>query len=177
MDPVTMAIMAGVGLGLKGVSLFGGMDSSEKYNETQIREMQLQQAAENQRRQLAKLQHNRNQLQIYRNAQRMRAVSLTNATGQGASQGSGLQGGYGQIAGMTGTNLLAENQNYQIGENIFDINSQITNTRIQGAEYKQDMQFWQGLGNLGGDIFAAAGPTSSAMTQLWPGQQTTPRRA
>jgi hypothetical protein len=35
---------------------------------------------------------------------------LVNATAQGAAEGSGLQGGYGQVAGRAGVSTLATNQ-------------------------------------------------------------------
>lgn len=174
MDPYTMAITTAVGVGFQVAGMIGGQSSTNKYNDAQTQELELQRKAEAQKRQLATLQHGRNQLEIYRGAQRARAVALTNATAQGAGQGSGLQGGYGQIAGMEGTNLVSENQNFQIGQNIFDINNAITDTRIAGSKARQDMQFWNGLSSFGSSIMGAAGPASKAVTQIWGGQQSAP---
>jgi len=38
--------------------------------------------------------------------QRARSLALSTATNQGAQFGTGLQGGYGQISGESGTNML-----------------------------------------------------------------------
>jgi hypothetical protein len=76
----------------------------------------------------------RQQLEIIRNQQRGRALGLTTATAQGAQRGSGLQGGYGQISGQTGVNLLGVQQNLQAGRNIFDANSNITDLNSQMAD-------------------------------------------
>lgn len=72
----------------------------------------------------------RKELEFIRQQQRARSLGLATATRQGAQYGSGLQGGYGQISGATGTNLTSLNQNLQIGEGIFGFNAGITNQRV-----------------------------------------------
>lgn len=89
-----------------------------------------EQAVEAQKAQAMELDARRQQLETIRNQQRGRALALTNATAQGASKGSGLQGGYGQVSGQTGVNELGIQQNLQIGENIFGLNTAISNSRI-----------------------------------------------
>lgn len=86
------------------------------------------------KRQAMEVDARRQQLEIIRNQQRGRALGLTTATAQGASKGSGLQGGYGQISGQTGVNLLGVQQNLQAGRDIFDANSNITNLNSQMAD-------------------------------------------
>jgi len=75
-----------------------------------------EQALEGQRRVAMELDARRRNLEIVRNQQRGRSMALAAATAQGARRGSGLQGGYAQISGQTGVNMLGVNQNLQIGE-------------------------------------------------------------
>jgi len=86
------------------------------------------------KRQAMEVDARRQQLEIIRNQQRGRALGLTTATSQGASKGSGLQGGYGQISGQTGVNLLGVQQNLQAGRAIFDANSNISDLNSQMAD-------------------------------------------
>lgn len=86
------------------------------------------------KRQAMEVDARRQQLEIIRSQQRGRALGLTTATAQGASKGSGLQGGYGQISGQTGVNLLGVQQNLQAGRNIFDSNAAITDFNSQMAD-------------------------------------------
>lgn len=96
---------------------------------------------EGQRQQAMELDARRRSLEVLRNQQRARAVALTNANAQGAARGSGLQGGYGQIAGQSGVNLLGISQNLQIGQNIFGLNNQITDQKQAYA----DLQYNYGV--------------------------------
>jgi hypothetical protein len=86
------------------------------------------------KRQAMEVDARRQQLEIIRNQQRGRALGLTTATSQGAGKGSGLQGGYGQISGQTGVNLLGVQQNLQAGRDIFDSNSSISDFNSQMAD-------------------------------------------
>lgn len=61
-----------------------------------------------------------------------RSQALVNANAQGAQEGSGLQGGFGQIAGQTGTNIVGANAQAGFGRAIYGINSQIA--RAQASE-------------------------------------------
>jgi len=86
------------------------------------------------KRQAMEVDARRQQLEIIRNQQRGRALGLTTATAQGAGKGSGLQGGYGQISGQTGVNLLGVQQNLEAGRNIFNANANITDFNSQMAD-------------------------------------------
>lgn len=92
--------------------------------------IQNEQLVEGQKAQAMELDARRQQLEVIRNQQRGRALALTNATAQGASKGSGLQGGYGQVSGQSGVNALGIQQNLEIGRNIFGLNTGISNSRI-----------------------------------------------
>ncbi len=86
------------------------------------------------KRQAMEVDARRQQLEIIRNQQRGRALGLTTATAQGAGKGSGLQGGYGQVSGQTGVNLLGVQQNLQAGRNIFDSNASISDFNSDMAD-------------------------------------------
>jgi hypothetical protein len=93
-----------------------------------------QRAIEATKRQAMEVDARRQQLEIVRGQQRARSLGLTNATSQGASKGSGLQGGYGQIAGQTGVNLLGVQQGLESGRNIFNANAAISGFNEDMAE-------------------------------------------
>lgn len=153
MDPFTMAMgVAGLALQLGGGIM--GAGGAKKKAEAQQHQIQLEQQAEEQRRQYMELDAHRKEMEIVRNQQRARSLALTNSTGQGASQGSGLQGGYGQIAGQSGVNFQGIQQNLEIGRNIFDINRLISQEKVNQAQGGTDMAFGQGLGALGGAFLA-----------------------
>lgn len=167
-------IIAGVGLAMSAYSAYSSSQAQGKYSEEQTRVQgeisKLELQAEAQRRQQMELGSRRQSLELFRGAQRARALALTNATSQGASQGSGLQGGYGQISGDAYNNALGINQNLQIGRNIFDINAQISPLKAQltssTASYQTAASTAQGIGNIGGSLMNSA----STFGKLFPSQ-------
>lgn len=92
--------------------------------------IQAQQQIEAQKAQAMEMDARRQQLEVIRNQQRGRAMALATATAQGAKSGSGLQGGYGQVSGQSGVNLLGIQQNLQIGRDIFGLNQTISGNQI-----------------------------------------------
>lgn len=174
MDPFTLALMTGASLAFQGGGMFFGQKGAKQNNEAQQKQFMLEQAIENEKRKQMELVSRRQQLEVVRNAQRMRALALQNSTSQGANQGSGLQGGYGQIASDANYNLLGLAQNLAIGRNIFGLNSQISENKKNMAEAQMTMQYGQGLTSIGQSLFSAAVPASRAATQLRPGQQSFP---
>lgn len=87
-------------------------------------------AIQQQKRQAMELDANRSQLEVIRNSQRARSMALFNAQSTGAQRGSGLQGGYGQISGQSNTNALGIQQNLQIGENVFNLNADVSKNSL-----------------------------------------------
>ena len=144
---------------------------------------------ESQKRSAMELSAKPQQLEIIRNQQRARSLGLTTATAQGAAQGSGLQGAYGQISGQTGVNILGVQQNLEVGRNIFDLNRTISERRIdmsnlqrQYARQQADVtteqagakfQYAQAGADLatqyaaaGGNLATAQGLSSAAQGQI-----------
>lgn len=163
-----MAAISGVlgAIGL-GAQIFGGISSSE--NASQQAAVQLQMAQkegqiQEQRQNQMVLDSRRQQLEIVRNGQRARAMALNAATNQGAQFGSGLAGGYGQISGQTNTNLLANQQNTQIGNNIYGMNSDISGYKMQLGQLQSQQATNQGYMSLGGALLKA-GPTIGNLFQ------------
>lgn len=188
MDPVT-AVM----LGTTAISLFtqfmgykdaqGGYDTETQgtaqinrgaaaVTQEQVKQIGYEQDLENNRRQFMEMDARRRQLENLRNFQRARATALENATTQGASYGSGLQGGYSQIRGESEWNALGVNQQLYLGRNAFDINALLSQSKIAQAyasltmqqgqlkveEGKQQVARASGESALGGSIMQAASP-------------------
>lgn len=155
MDPISIALM----LGGAAVSVIGGAKSasaSSDYNQANKASIALQQKVEAQRQQAMELDARRKEMEIIRTQQRARSLALTNSTAQGASLGSGLQGGYGQISGQSGVNTLGIQQNLGIGRNIFGLNEQISQQKIAMSDANQQMQLGQGLTSFGGSLMGSA---------------------
>lgn len=140
--------------------------SSSAISAEQMRIAALERQAEEQRHKAMVLQARRQSTEIMRNQQRANAMALNAATNQGAQLGTGLQGGYGQISGQTATNLAGVNQNLEIGNNTFEINKQISNSKMHLAQLGGEDNMWQGIGNLGGSVMKIAGPLGN-MTSGW----------
>jgi hypothetical protein len=159
MDPISMAMgavsLVGMGMSLFGTSKATAAAQQESAAVQQINQLDIQVNA--QRQQQMVLQANRQQLQNVRNVQMARSMALTSATSQGAQFGSGLSGGYGQIAGQGNTQKLATNQNLEIGKNIFGLDNQIDQQRILEAQAQGNMATAQGMQSLGGDLMKVGG--------------------
>jgi hypothetical protein len=155
--PWGAVIGAGVGI---GISLWGMSESSEaaqRQTEAQKQMIVLEQRVEAQRRQAMELDARSKQMRLLRNAQKARSLALTTATAQGAGQGSGLQGGYGQISGDVNSSLLNVNQNLDIGRNIFGLNAQISQQKISMAEAGLQAQEGAAYSSLGSSILNSSG--------------------
>lgn len=150
-------VAAAIGIGLQAYGAYEGARSARKQSEISRAIAADEQKIEAQKRQAMELDARRRSLEVVRNQQRARALALANATNQGAAQGSGLQGGYGQISGDSGTNLLGINQNLMIGRNIFDINEDISKQKMLMAGEQANAAEAQAWSSLGGSLMGASG--------------------
>jgi hypothetical protein len=148
--------LAGEGAGLiaQGVGAYMGYQAQQGISQANQNIAKDQQAINEQNLMQMKLNARRAQMEVLRNNQRARSMALSSATGQGAQFGSGLSGGYGQIAGMSGTNLLGINQNLKIGETISTYNQDITNQQLALANYQSKAATAQGISSLGSGAFS-----------------------
>lgn len=152
------AAIAGIGLQAYGTSK--ATSAAKESAQLQQQEIAQEQQVEAQRQQQMDLDARRRNMEILRNATRARSSAVAASTASGAQFGSGLPGAYGQTQGQSDNQLLANAQNLQIGQNIFGINSQISQTRIGMAGAQSNMYAAQGLASLGGSIVNSIGQIS-----------------
>lgn len=159
MDPVTIASLLSSASGM-AMSLFGSSQSTKYAKEqaaAQANIAGLEQQQDAVRRQGMELDAQRKSMEVLRNSQRARAMAQSAATNQGASFGSGLQGGYGQISGQAGINLLGINQSRELGENMFDLNAKIDQQKINYANAGGQLAGAQAMSGLGKSLVSDAG--------------------
>lgn len=132
----TLIAAAGLAAGAAGTAIqVAGSRKAQKGAERAERIREAQANIENQR-------SNRN---IIRQTIAARATALSNATGQGAQDSSGLAGGLAQISGQGGSAILANEQNMGLGAGMFAANRMIS----QGNSMSS---FGSGLSSLGNGL-------------------------
>lgn len=156
MDPISLGLAA-VGFGLQ---LFGGISAAGHAKEAAQINQQI--AADEgkineQKKMQMELDARRQQLQVFRNAQRLRAQATAAAVNQGASYGSGLQGGLAQITDQEQFNLLGIGQNLQIGQTIFGYNQDISSQKQKLASVQSDVASDAAWASLGGSLVKNSG--------------------
>lgn len=156
-NPIAIASGA-IGLGM---TLFGG--SQQVSAAKQTAEAQRQIAADeikqdSVRRKAMELAASRQQMEVFRNAQRARALALNNATSQGAQFGSGLQGGYGQVGGQANWQSSGIQRNLGFGEQMFDINNEINQQKMIIAAAGGTSATGAGISKLGSTLMSSFGP-------------------
>lgn len=145
----------GMVMSLMGKSQSATASNSYYQNQQAIGQDEL--SINQQKRNAMEIDARRRSLEMVRNNQKARSLAQTSATTQGAQFGSGLQGAYGGISGQGQTNLLGVNQNLEIGRNIFNTDTDISNLRIQDSGLQSSMNQGNGLAALGGAITGSAG--------------------
>ena len=164
MDPISIGLQA-VGMGMKLYGAFSGASDSSKYAEEMNRQEQqkfgLEKAVNQQRQQAMELSGRRQQLEIFRNTQRARAMGLNASVNQGAQFGSGMPGGQASAQNQGFFNAAGVNRNLEVGRNIFGLDSQITDINATEstlkANYQSSQAKSQAWSSLGGSIMGAAG--------------------
>jgi hypothetical protein len=178
MDPLTLITGASAIGGIVS-KLFGTSESTsaakaqaQAQSAYNVQQTRLEQQVEAQRMQAMEVDARRKQREAIRNQQRAQSMALTSATAQGAQFGSGLQGGYGQISGDTGTSQLGIQQALETGRNIFGINSQLSQAKIdfsqQTAANTQKQLEGQAWSSFGGSLIQGA-PTFGKVGSSVPG--------
>lgn len=139
----SMAISA-AGLGL---SIYGSTKAAKAQKAYINAQSDANANIEQARRRQMELDAHRRAKEIIRQGQRARALSLANATNQGAEFGSGIMGGIGQISGQMGTNLTGVSQNLALGRDIFDANATITQASATYASKAGRASYFHSLGS------------------------------
>jgi hypothetical protein len=101
-----------------GTAVYGAVKSAEASED-----------AEKARKQQMNLDAVRRRRQAIREAQIARATAVSNASAQGASEGSAVQGGVAALSGNAAESIVNTNQNVLLGNAIYDANG-----RRAGAE-------------------------------------------
>lgn len=152
-ETALFATSLAIGAAGVGTSVAGAMSAAEANKNI----AGLEGKAEEQRKNAMELDARRKSLEQVRVMQRAHYMAQNNANNQGALQGSGVQGGYGQVAGMGYTNLAGIGQNREIGENLFGINSQISGQKMNLADAQSMSAIGSGLTSLGSMGMGALG--------------------
>ncbi len=91
--------------------------------------------------------------------QQQRALALSNATTQGASAGSGLQGAMASIQGEGQTNIAGIQQQNALGNQVFAANKQARAAETRG-------NLGEGFSTLGGTLVKNSGTIGSIGTSI-----------
>jgi len=167
-----MTALAIAGLGLAAGGAYTSYAAAQDAGDANQSILQQQMEAERLRKQEMEMDARRKSLEIVRQSQVARSMALTNATSQNAQGGSGLQGGYGQIAGQEGFGLMGVSGALEIGRGMFDINQQIAMYKMQLAQAQTQAALGSGLSSLGGSMMGVAS-TAGKLTAGWgPGSNT-----
>lgn len=156
-------LIAGAALGLAAYGAYQQYEGAEAQYAAQQRVTAAEMRNEEVRRKAMELEAKRRTMETIRNQQRARSIALSNANAQGAIMGSGLQGGYGQISGMTGDVLQGIFGNLALGNQTFANNQAISLGRLDMAAAQTQMSQGQGLSSLGGSIINVL-PQTAALT-------------
>lgn len=152
-DPVSaVAGIAGIGFDIAG-GIMGAKAASEEANiSKQISGVEMEE--NDVRAKAMRMSAQRQSLQTLRQAQQARSYALAGATKAGAQLGSGLQGGYGSIAGESNTNMAGISQGLQSGEQMFNYANQIEALQMQMADAKSKASSASGLSAIGGSLMS-----------------------
>lgn len=156
---------AGLSVAGLGMSLFGMNQQADNARQQARVSMDIahqEQGINTEKRQAMELNARRQQMEIFRNTQRARAQAQQAATTQGASLGSGLQGGLAEASSQGLFNLFGVNQALYTGEQIASYNNNISNDKIKMAQLGGEAATAQGLTSLGGSVMKA-GPTIGSL--------------
>lgn len=146
------AAIGAIGL---GTSLFGSLSSAGVSK--QSAQLSAQNASlegnENAVRQQAMLTNaRRSQLEIVRNAQRARAMSVQTSTTQGAQYGSGAAGGAAETTNEGYFGLQGVNQQVAFGQQMFGLDATISQNKVRMAQLGGTAATDQGIASIGGAL-------------------------
>lgn len=166
-----IAIASGA-LGL-GMALFGGNEQMQAAKATAAAQQEIARNEMKQdaiRRQAMEFAARRQQMEVFRNAQRARALALNTATSQGAQQGSGLQGGFGQISSQAAWQSAGIDRNLAFGGQMFDLNNAINSQKMLISSASSQSATGAGISKLGGALMNSFGPIKRVSETLGQGK-------
>ena len=155
MDPISI----GLGLVGLGTSIFGGLNQARNAKQQARVSMEIarqEQGINEEKRKAMELNARRQQMEIFRNTQRARAQATQAAVTQGASLGSGLQGGLADVANQGLFDLFGVNSALTTGRKIAGYNDAISANKIELARLGGEAASAQALTSIGGSIMKVA---------------------
>lgn len=156
---VVSTIIAGIGLAVSAAGTATSYMGAQKQAKGQKRAQMGQALAEQARKKQMDLDSARKRRETIRQANIQRSQALATAAAQGATGegGSALAGIEGTISGEMGRNILAINQNQEIGQEVFDANAITAQGQSQAAKGATMANTGSGITSLGGAITNNAG--------------------
>lgn len=179
MDPITLGIAA-VGLGTSLYGMFSShgaqKDLAKQQQADQALQQQkfgLEQQVNDQRQNAMELSARRQNVETFRQAQKLQAASVFASNSQGAGYGSGASAGQASGKSQGLFSSLGINQNLGIGENIFSLDRSISSVNAQSSALKSQESLTKGeISNdqqwtqLGNSIMGSAGTLGKVGTYL-----------
>jgi len=156
MNPLEIGLDV-VGFGMQAFGAFGAASAAHQEADISKGIAADEQQISDQKRQQMELEARRSTLQQFRNIQRLRAQATAAAVNQGANFGSGLKGGLAETTNEGLFNAQGIQQNLKFGENIFNINSDISSKKMQLADVQASMATDQAWMSLGGALMKNSG--------------------
>lgn len=158
---VAGTVMGAVGTGYGLNEQLGGIDKATqgaRDSATAQKEIvQQQQQQEAVRMQAMQMDAKRKQVENLRQVQQARALSVATANNQGALIGnSSLQGGLAQVSSAGGWNALGIKQGLSFGQQMFDINAQMTQSKLRYADAQAMVAEGQGQASMGAAIMSGS---------------------
>lgn len=163
MDPISLAIGA-VGLGMQIFGSVGASSAAHRQAEISQDVAKQEQGINDAKQQQMELEGKRANIETSRNVQRARAMGIAASVNQGASTGSGLQGGLAQSTDEGLFHMQGVNDALSFGRQINVFNQNISNDKQQMASAQADAATSQGIASLGGAVMKA-GPIIGQVSQ------------
>lgn len=132
------------------------MGDSKKAHQIEQQIAAQEQQANEVRRQAMNLSARRQNIENIRNTQRQAALSTATANNQGAMFGSGYAGGRAQVLDTGYWNSAGIDQNWQLGNQMFDIDGRISGLKSQLSNVQSSMYTDQAISGLGRSISGSA---------------------
>lgn len=151
------ALIAGIGIAASLASTAVGFMGAQKQAKAQKQQMRLQMQQNEERRKQMNLEATRRRRAAIREAQMARSTALATAQSQGAQMSTGLLGGYASITGASASNQKGINQTQEIGNNIFDLENQITSAKMKEVSAGTLGYAAQGISSVGNMLTSNAG--------------------
>lgn len=156
-EPVSTAVIAGVGL---ATAAFGQSKINKANKQAEAAQNRITQAsiqAERLRFRQMVLENRRRQRDIIRQAMIARSTAVSSASGSGALESSGLAGGIGQITSLAGQAGTDQQQNFNIGQGLFQANVEKMNAEMDLARARTKQSTGSGLFSLGSSLVSNSG--------------------